>query len=374
MAFLKNLVCSTRPDFVDEGEIRIGRMSDNAAPVLLGRIFRQSDCGEPRRLLPRSDACDLDTYSSAGDVQAAGFQTTCSRQNSSTSTYAPSECSYHAGLSDQWEDLPLGLRIRAEISDTELAALVALETNLGKQGLSSISSALAPGEVSESLLLRFLRAHHMRHQPTARSLRSHMLWREANRPDLLRECSASEVAGCKEDVLTSHLPGWHQGLDRTGRPIIFSDFGKFQFPALLEAGVTEQSLIRLHILANERIAKICADESAKAGRDISEAVLVIDVQDMDPRVFRGKSALGVFGAACEIGREHYPNRIAEVLIINAPPCVQMFYKTVEWLVPEQMRRRVRILPEKHQWLPALLSLCEAVTLPAKYGGHPIEGI
>jgi len=73
----------------------------------------------------------------------------------------------------------------------------------------------------------------------------------------------------------------------------------------------------------------------------------------------------------KIDQEHYPERMGQLLIINAPSSVYYFYKSASWMLPEKARKQVRIFGGRETWEPVLLDLIDASELPLEYGGSKL---
>jgi len=258
--------------------------------------------------------------------------------------------------------------VRSMLSGSELAAVKALEHELGNEGLDAVRAILVPGEALESCLLRFLKPNNLRPRPAAKALRAHLTWRGSVKPADLAPLAPGEICGCPDELLEKYMPTWHQGYDRQGRPVVFSHYGKFRFGPVLEAGVTVEKILQLHVRNSENTARLCGKQSSKLGRDVPNALIIMDTEGWDPNNLRSKGAFEWARGLAKIDQEHYPERMGQLLIINAPSSVHYFYKAASWMLPEKARNQVRILGGRETWEPALLELIEASQLPPQYGG------
>jgi len=258
--------------------------------------------------------------------------------------------------------------IRSVLSSSDLAAVQALERELGAEGVEAVRSILVEGEALESCLLRFLRAQNFRVRQTAKALRAHLAWRASVKPSHLADLTPGEICGCADELLDKYMPTWHQGFDRQGRPVVFSHYGKFRFGPVMEAGVTVEKILQVHASNSERTARLCGKQSSKLGRDVSNALIIMDTEGWDPNNLRTKSAFDWSHGLAKIDSEHYPDRLGQLLIINAPSSMYYFYKSVSWVFPEKARSRVRIFGGRDTWEPVLRELIEPSELPSDYGG------
>lgn len=258
--------------------------------------------------------------------------------------------------------------VRSLLSSSELAVVQGLERELGEDGIKSVRDILVPGEALESCLLRFLKHQSLRVRPAAKALRAHLEWRASTKLADLVELTPGEICGCTDELLDRYMPTWHQGYDRLGRPVVFSHYGKFRFGPVLEAGVTVEKILQLHARNSERTARLCGKQSSMLDRDISTALIVVDAEGLDPNNLRHRAALEWMRGFARIDQEHYPERLGQFFIINAPSCVQYFYNAASWFLPQKSRNLVRIFGGREAWEPALLDLVDASELPPEYGG------
>mmetsp|Transcript_69341 Transcript_69341/g.225110 ORF Transcript_69341/g.225110 Transcript_69341/m.225110 type:complete len:187 (-) Transcript_69341:40-600(-) len=172
-------------------------------------------------------------------------------------------------------------------------------------------------------------------------LRAHIAWRKHAGLAELVLVSAGDVVGT--DIIEHYLPTWHQGCDRQGRPVVFTHYGRFRCRPVLEAGITVEQLGRLHVRNSEIVARRCGLQSAKLGRDITSSLLIIDAEGLDSRSMWTRASFDWVRGVVTIEMEHYPDRMGQVVVINAPASVNCFFK-------------------------ALLQLVEASELPSDYGG------
>ena len=47
-------------------------------------------------------------------------------------------------------------------------------------------------------------------------------------PLLLQQHTPEQLLGCAMDSVTSVFPHWHSGYDKTGRPVLYKQYGKFE--------------------------------------------------------------------------------------------------------------------------------------------------
>lgn len=254
-----------------------------------------------------------------------------------------------------------------ELGDKEAEPLAQLEHALAED-MHRVRSALVPGESLHSFLMRFLRANHHKVKAAAAMVRAHVAWRDEHQPHLLADSPPGKVAGCAPELLEEYMPTWHQGYDKEGRPVIFSHYGKFRFRPIIDAGVTVEKILELHIRTSERTARLCGEQSRKHNREISRALIIMDTEGWDSGNLRQRAAFDWAAGIAKIDTEHYPERMWKLLILNAPSSVYYFFKMVSWFLPKKQSEAVKIYSGREQWVPELLALIDADQLPPEYGG------
>lgn len=258
--------------------------------------------------------------------------------------------------------------VRAQLPAKDLRAVEMLEAEFNEDEIHTIRQALVPGEAMESFFLRFSNGCHKKPRAAAKAIRTMLDWRHKVAPLHLTQLNPGTVCGCANELIEQFMPTWHEGYDRQGRPLIFTHYGKFRFGPILEAGVTIEKILDLHVRNSERTAQLCGQQSYMLGRDISNALIVMDTEGWDSQNLRTSGALQWARGIARIDQEYYPERMGKLFIINAPPSVFYFYKLVSWLIPEKARNQVKIFAGREQWVPALLEHIDASELPPQYGG------
>jgi len=264
------------------------------------------------------------------------------------------------------EPLPAAPPAR-QASKPEATALERLRAALSMEELKAATQALVPGESLDSCLLRFIRHKDLKPVEAAKALRADLAWRASVDPGGLADMKPEEVAECDIRVLQKYMPTWHQGFDRSGRPLMFAHYGKFRFPPVLQHTSVDK-LLKLHIHNSERTARLCGLQSAQLGREICGVVTVVDAEGWDSHNLWVKASYAWAQGMATIDQEHYPERLGQMFIINAPQVVYHFWKVIQYVLPERTRERVKLYSGRDKWLPKLLELVDPEELPPEYGG------
>ena len=86
---------------------------------------------------------------------------------------------------------------------------------------------------------------------------------------------------------------------------------------LLDYGVTVESLVRLHIWENEQIARKLSESSRRSGHSIDSFVFVCDAANWHLSQ-ASRPAFSYVKGIAEADQDHYPERLGQVFIVNAP--------------------------------------------------------
>merc|ERR1711957_193416 len=68
-------------------------------------------------------------------------------------------------------------------------------------------------------------------------------------------------------------------------------------------------------------------------------------------------------------QDHYPDRLGVIVILNMASAAQMFFKILAPFVPEVVRRKIHILPnKKEEQYEVLKGVIDEKYIPIQYGG------
>eukprot|EP00808_Paulinella_micropora_P019172 g1010.t1 len=262
------------------------------------------------------------------------------------------------------------------LSAQQTMALEAKETQAVQEVLSRIGiKRLAPhlwaGDTVELCCARFLRARRYNVDKAFKLLAADVEWREKEQPkELLMQHPLDVVGLCPEDY-EKYLPLWHQGFDRQGRPVAIQMYGAVRMPALLKQ-TTLDAIRKHHIRETEHLTQLCSEQTCRLGRVIDKWVIIVDAQGWDPynlintNVFRWAKVLA------DIDQRHSPERLANMLIINAPGVVHTFFNMISYLMDEVTKEKIQLYSRREQWLPVLAKMISPEQLPPEYGGTGVS--
>ena len=135
-----------------------------------------------------------------------------------------------------------------QLSEASQTALTAVERwvyqdniNLNNLGTNDLHHQL--------LILRYLRANQFNVSKTISHIEKNIEWRKSIDIDTLIKQKPEKILGCTLEDLTSVFPHWHSGYDKTGRPVLFKQYGKFEAGQIkkLVGGKNFDAVVQYHI-------------------------------------------------------------------------------------------------------------------------------
>ena len=229
-------------------------------------------------------------------------------------------------------------------------------------------------------LLRYLRANKFDVEQTCQHIARNAIWRRESGVNALLERSPEELLGCSMTAMQTYLPHWHCGFDKTGRPVIYKQYGFFENALLLEVSSIE-SVTRYHVWEQEVVSKLCELQSRRTGLIVETSFAVIDLEGMQMRQVT-RDFLALVKAFANIDQAQYPETLGKLLIINAPSAFPFVWSWVKpWLDPV-VASKIQIFGGESSWGPVLLDLIGKESMPENYGGllprlttemHPYRG-
>lgn len=245
----------------------------------------------------------------------------------------------------------------------ERRAIDALAAQLEAGG---VSFEPPPGESLDETLKRFLDARQGNVPKAAAFLAADSAWRNEQRIDELRTLRAEEVLGgaAALDGLLKVLPvAFGTGVDRSGRPIVYKHFGhQCKLSKVLDVASLEQ-VCRYNAWLNEQLT-LCLAEAAA-----TKWTVVIDAAGWhwglaDATSFR------ILKHMADVDARHYPERLAGILVLNAPPAIAAVWRVVSRWLDEVTRAKVDIISDRtpEQARARLESLALPSQRPQQYGG------
>jgi hypothetical protein len=230
-------------------------------------------------------------------------------------------------------------------------------------------SILAENDLHEGLvLLRFLRANSFSKSKTQPHIQKSIQWRLSSNARWISAQPPEKLLGCSMEELTNVFPHWHSGYDKTGRPVIFKQYGKFdagQIKAL--TGGNFDNLVKYHIWEQEACARLCLAQSKKLKAIIETITIVIDIKDMRMKQVNG-DFITLVSLLAEIDGKQYPDTVGRIFVINATTTFAVAWQLVKaWVIPATASK-MKVLGGPKEYIPVLQEFIGEENLPSNYGG------
>lgn len=236
-----------------------------------------------------------------------------------------------------------------------------------KAKLKAAGFSLSPSLENDNLrILRFLRAKRFDVNETFEMLWDNSTWYEREGIESLVRTPCQQVLRCPPHECFSISPWWFQGEDRQCRPIVWGGCGHFEVWKLT-ALTPCNSLLRLHIWGCIQLERRLEELSKRTGRNIETIVVVLDAEGWNLGLATQES-FSFIRSLVEASNLYFPERLGDMLIINAPPVLAFAWKVISGFLDYRTREKVQILNHRDEWFPVLMGLVDVSQVPRKYGG------
>lgn len=251
------------------------------------------------------------------------------------------------------------------LNDKQKDSLESLKQMVAKENYNLFD--LNPYCLDSSLtLLRYLRANKFDTKKSFAQIKQNVQWRETNKVNELAAMNPDSILGCPMANVTKYFPHWHCGYDKTGRPVLYKQYSKFDCTKLKEF-TTLDKLIQYQIWEQEQCAKLQFYNSKKLNKTIETVTAVIDIEGMT--VSQASSDfMSTMKALANIGKQHYPDSEGRLFIINTPSMFPMFWRMFKGFFDPAMAAKICICGSRKDWEPALFEFIGKENMPCNYGG------
>lgn len=229
-------------------------------------------------------------------------------------------------------------------------------------------------------LLRYLRANNMDVDKTIEHIKRNIEYRKEHNVSEVFNSTPNELLGAKLSDVLEYLVHWQYSFDKTGRPIVYRQYGKIDASKIKKIAGFE-NVMKYHIWEQELIVRMCTEQSFRLGQIIETITVVIDVQDMRMSQVTGEF-LTFMKMIGQIDASQYPEILGRMFIINTPMAFPIVWRLVKvWLDPV-VASKIQICGGPNDWKPKLLDFIGEDHLPENYGGklpalssnfHPYSG-
>lgn len=218
------------------------------------------------------------------------------------------------------------------------------------------------------LLLRYLRYNQFNIPKAKAHILKSIEWRKANNVPALIKQSPEEILGCRMEDLMNVFPHWHSGYDKTSRPVVFKQYGKFDAGLIKKLlGGSFDNIVRYHIWEQEACGRLCHAQSLKTRSIIETVTYVLDIKDMKLKQVNS-DFLNLIKLLSDIDGKQYPETIGRIFVINAFTSFALAWRMVKpWIVPTTAAK-MKILGGPKEFIPVLQDFIGEENLPSNYGG------
>ncbi|OQS04643.1 SEC14 cytosolic factor [Thraustotheca clavata] len=162
-------------------------------------------------------------------------------------------------------------------------------------------------------------------------------------------------------TIKSCYPQYFHGRSKNGHCVYYEKIGKIDLKKLKSSGLTLDQLLRHYMYITEYLWLIL--EPSDTGRTIS----VLDAEGVGFYDLTGEVMEFVRRAMAFVSA-HYPERSAQIFIINVPTWFNVIWKGISPLVDPVTKEKIRICKGK-MVKEELLKSIDIEQLPSDYGGH-----
>lgn len=254
-----------------------------------------------------------------------------------------------------------------KLSPANQAALTAVETFVATHNIDC--NDLAPYALDHRLtLLRYLRANNFDVNKATKHMTDNIAWRTKHEVKDIMTKMPNELLGFPMEELTKVFPHWHYGFDKTGRPVVYKQYGKFDATKVKAlAGGSFDNIMKYHIWEQETAAQLFHEQTFKRGELVETLTGIIDVKDMRLGQIT-RDFLALVQLLAEVDQKQYPETMGRIYILNAPSIFPIVWRGVRpWLDPITAAK-IFVLGDKREYEPILADFIGKENLPANYAG------
>ena len=249
------------------------------------------------------------------------------------------------------------LRVQETLPDGPLRDLV------HASNWPAIERQLWPGDSVIAYCRRFLSASGGDVRFAVAAIERDLDWRDHVRPKevIERGDDLARVVGLTNADVKRLLPCWVQGEDRRGRPLVVAKCGRVPWRELFR---------RVALAKVQRYAALFAEDVVRAcgARGHEAFTLVVDLDGLGLQTVACATLVPFLADVHDTHCRHHPDRLADVMVVNAPPPLLDAYAVLApWLLDDAARAVVS-LHGRDGWQRPLHDRVHPDQLPRDYGG------
>ena len=240
-----------------------------------------------------------------------------------------------------------------------------------KAKLKAAALVLSSSLEDENLrLLRFLRAKKVDVNEAFSMIRGHVAWETEEEYAELQRLGFRQVLRCDVSALYDICPWWFQGVDKQARPILWGEAGGLEVWRVLQL-TPLHDVVRLFMWGCAQLEHRLAKQCSRTGCNIDTAVVIIDVTGWNLGLAT-KEAFALIQAVADAASRHFPERLGQLIVINAPSVLSFAWKVISGFLDQVTCSKVQIFNHSDEWGPVLRELADSGQLPCRYGGSAVD--
>ncbi|RHY33328.1 hypothetical protein DYB32_001705 [Aphanomyces invadans] len=223
-------------------------------------------------------------------------------------------------------------------------------------GLLNHVNTIVKAEVSEiPFSPRFIAAEKGNAERGRQRYESTLSWRRDNRIDTLIDEPQVHF-----HLIKKNYPQYFHGKSKNGHRVYYEKLGSVNFKALKKSGLSMDQLLRHYMYITEYLWKVL--DPSDNGRSIT----VFDVENFGFYDLTGDVTSFIRQAMAFAG-EHYPERSAQIYVINVPAWFHITYRAMSAMIDPVTKAKIRVCTSGAA-TEELLASIDADQLPSNYGG------
>ena len=216
-------------------------------------------------------------------------------------------------------------------------------------------------------LLRFMRAQKWDVPKIIALIKNDIGWRREQDIATIRFEYPNTILGCDYATqLFQYYPTWIQGFDKQERPVTYKRFGNIDLAKILKETDME-SFLRFHAYETEMSLRVANYSSLKNHCNIEQIVIVIDCAGWGLHLATNEAVEFMKGIT-SIDNTHYPERLGQMLLINAPWTLSGVWSIIKTLLDPVTSAKVQIISNESTWKEKLFEIVDRSQVPMSFGG------
>jgi len=220
--------------------------------------------------------------------------------------------------------------------------------------------------MTDDFLGPFLRAKKLDPERAKTMVENMVKWRRDNDVDTIQDTEFTAVEKC--------MKVWHGGIDKAGRPVVYSNMGVWDIRKCALAGQTPQMIkyiVKHYLEGPTRVARTL--RNPQTGGNVTQFTSIMNMQGFNLRQGACLGCLQFFGTWAYNVETYYPASAFKYFFPNMPQAFQVvldFVKPI--LTPPTSSALTPMGFNKDENMKILTNVIDISQLPAMYGGQRKE--